>query len=161
MYVMGDRHMLSSVADRFKGYCRALLENGLQIRREYVYRSALFDEAFFKAPAAEKEYIQLLNAKTLYERYMNLFDKPDAICFVNDVSAGDFIQYTCSIGADIRKSAEIGGFDDLEKTAELGFCTVRQNFYSMGKRSLSALDRLIRGLPVPDKTAVKTDLILK
>lgn len=137
-----DEHFHSTGRERFRGYCQAHFDNKIPLRSEYIFRSKLFDNEFYYMPASQRAVVHERLARIVYEQYERLADKPEVICFTNDVSAYDFIQYMKKHHPDVLKQIIVTGFDDLEMSARENFSTVRQNFYKIGKKALSIMNAL-------------------
>ncbi|GHV00232.1 LacI family transcriptional regulator [Clostridia bacterium] len=160
LFVMPVAGTMNSVHDRYRGYCRALLENGIPVRSEYVFRSSVFDESYLSLSVKEQNVVQAKSARKLYEYYLALDDKPDAICFINDVSAAYFVNFLQRYDRELLDRLVIIGFDGLSMSQKLHFSTVCQNFYAIGKYALLTMDGLFAGETPKSQTKIGTRTVL-
>lgn len=151
---------MSSVRDRYRGYCRALLENGIPVRLEYIFQPNCFGNNFLTLSVKEQNAVQIKNAHMLHEYCLSLPDPPEAVCFINDASAVWFINYLQRYDAGLLDKVTMIGFDGLTVGRKLNLSTVRQNFYAIGKNALLTLDKIFAGETPKSRTEIKTRMIL-
>lgn len=118
----------SSAADRFRGYCDALNENGLTYQQRYI-RNDVDEKVATHSLLAERP-------------------RPDAIVFLNDVSALAGMHVIKEAGLRIPEDIAVGGFDDIPEASscEPLLTTVSQPMERLGSE---AAQLLLKSLRVP------------
>ena len=159
-YAVVTPQLNTNCKERLKGYCAALVQNGIPLRNEYLFETDRIDRKFYYYSGEEQEQIKMQVAQKIYQEFRTMQAPPEVICFNNDVSAADFIRYCHSIGVDIQREIIITGFDNLQVSRDLHFTTVQQNFYRIGKKALEMLVRSMRGESV-DSIVLPTKLIMR
>ena len=110
---------------RFKGYCRALVEHGVALREEYLYRVK-----------RNQNFSQWFEA---------IDDKPTAIVCINDMEAKAAIKSLTSAGYSVPEDVSIVGFDDSRANRVLHLTTIRQNFGEIGRLAVEEMQSLWDG----------------
>ncbi len=109
---------------RFEGYQRALREEGIEVKKEWMFSSNVdFDEAGKKAI--------LIKQKT----------NCTAVFCTADIMAIGLIKQFTKMGIDVPKEMSIVGFDNLHiaNYCTPGLTTVGQNIYEKGKMAVEIL----------------------
>ncbi|MFD2332033.1 GntR family transcriptional regulator [Cohnella sp. GCM10020058] len=129
--------------ERYKGYCRALVEAGIPVRPEWIVSA---DWALGTEPEVlHKE------ADALLKRWLSGSGRPTALLAGNDLLAIHLIKSALRAGIAVPEALSVAGFDNLAMTEylEVPLTTVSQPFYEMGERAADSLIRLIRdGSPI-------------
>jgi len=132
----------SSGADRFNGFCDALNEAGLTYRRSYLRN--------------EEEPVQAVRS------LLRLDPRPDAIVFLNDVTALAGLREIREAGLRVPEDVAIAGFDDIPEAARCDppLTTVRQPMDRLGVEAARLLLKILRtpGLP-PQRIVLPVEVI--
>ena len=126
----GDPEDLNAGYPRLKGYMRALSENNIQIRTEFIrYGKYRFEDGV-------RNTLELLAQK----------DRPDAIFAASDTMAVGALHVLQAGGHKIPTDISIIGFDDIAiaRYASPALSTVRQPRYKMGSEGARKLSLLMR-----------------
>lgn len=109
----------ASSLDREKGYKRALQDNCIQFREEYVYKGG-YD---FSYGASGFEYL------------MKLPEPPDAVFCVSDIIAAGAVKKAFSQGYKVGEDISVCGFDNILLSGMYtpGITTVEQPCYEIGR----------------------------
>lgn len=112
----------TSVRNRYFGYCRALKEQGVAIRPEFVKNGDFFN--LIKEPA-------LRMLKELLEEGVTAF------CCINDYVAVFVLQCLKSLEVEVPETVSVVGFDNLEisAVAYVPLTTVRQDMEKIGEEA--------------------------
>ena len=134
----------TSSLDREKGYKRAVLDNGIPLREEYIYKGT-YD---FSHGAKGFEY------------FRGLTDPPDAFFCVSDILAAGVVKKAFADGFEVGKDISVCGFDNISLssmyTPEL--TTIEQPCYEIGR---TVVDELISNINNEEKTNKKIKLPYK
>lgn len=82
---------------RENGYIRALKDNGIEIRQEYIWHNTY-------------DYI---NGALAMEQFMSLHDRPTAVFAVSDLLAAAAIRKATDMGLCVGKDVSVMGFDNI------------------------------------------------
>lgn len=120
----GAKIALSST-DREKGYRRALEENGIKVREDYIYRCTY-------------EYTDGFGALTYF---MSLPEPPEAVFCISDLLAVGMIKQASKDKISVGDELQICGFDNISLSEMYipGITTVSQPGYEMGKTVIKRL----------------------
>ncbi len=123
-HLAGPQDLLIS-QNRKQGYLDALSDYGLKVNPNMVVHCKSFED---DAPRAFKKI--LMNDPL-----------PDAICFINDLSAIDCMKYLHRKGLSIPRDIKIVGFnnDPVSTVSDPSLTTVMQPSYEVGKLSAGLL----------------------
>ena len=143
--------------DRFRGYCRALIENGIPINADYLFPiSARCMYTMISSVSA----MDMTGAEEFFARYESLDRKPTAIVCINDLSAYAVITVARKRGLSVPEDLSVTGFDNLTVATKWDITTVAQNFTEIAKNALQVLIRRMEGSTVELPTVkIKTVLI--
>ena len=133
---------IESEAERFHGYCRALMEARIPVQDDLVidrfgehlvHRGGNPPEQFAVAPSATTERIM----DTLFD----LATPPTAIVSINDAAAAQFVKCALQRGIRVPQDLSVVGFDNLPFSAhiEVPLTTVEQPFREIGERAAAIL----------------------
>lgn len=113
---------------RLEGYKKALMDNGLPVREEYI---TVGD--FLRTPAREAS-----------KKLLSLKDRPSAIFAASDVMALEFIDEAKKEGLRIPDDLSVVGFDDnpVVGYSSVKLSTVSQPLVEMGRLGLEHLHQL-------------------
>lgn len=128
--------------ERFQGYCKALSDHGIPLKREYLFPSSAKNIYEMIGAAMCEDYAA---AKPLYEQYAKLVLKPTAIVCVNDLCAAAAISVLRSHGASVPDDVSVTGFDNLAVSVKNDITTVAQDFAEISKTALKTLIALMKG----------------
>lgn len=141
----------STVAERLRGYQRALEEAGLPFRPELVVPHT---ETVQGRPEVSRELLETL---------IGLPQPPTAVFAVNDYAALHFITALRAHGLRVPEDMAVAGFDGLERwwPGEPFLTTAMQPFDRMGEQALELLLRRITGDPPTIYQHIMLDAPLK
>jgi len=136
--------------DRYSGFLKAMHENGLEVRDEWIVQSGFQEtggyEAMSKLLSLPKEM------------------RPRAVAAVNDPAAFGAMQAIYDHNLRIPEDVAIVGFSD-DIRAKLMPCpltTIHQPAYEVGKKAAKKLIDLIEGRSTePEDIEIKTELIIR
>ncbi|MBO9561560.1 MAG: LacI family DNA-binding transcriptional regulator [Niastella sp.] len=122
---IGGPKDLSVSENRKKGYLDALAKHKIPVREELIAHCKSFEE----------------DAIGAIRKVMNAKPRPDAIFFINDLSAITAIEYIRRKGLRIPEDIKIVGFnnDKVSNVVEPALTTVMQPGYEVGKLALGVL----------------------
>ncbi len=123
---VGNIHSNRSILDRYLGYSKALLENGLDIKKEFIIADRDNNGAFYE---------------------FNLPNKlPTAFVCNSDKTAYYFIRYLNKIGINVPEDVSIVGFDnDIHaKICNPPITTVQIDINKMAKKCVSNIIKKIK-----------------
>ena len=111
--------------DREQGYKRALGENGIELREDYIYRGTYDFSHGIKA----------------FEHFMSLPEPPSAIFCISDILAASVVKKAISEGYSIGSDISVCGFDNilLSWMYTPGITTVEQPCYDIGRTVVTEL----------------------
>lgn len=131
IYITGDRDAEEGSVDYLgvSGYKQALLDSGLEYKKEYVFSG---------------DYDMEKSGNIILNNFEDL--KPSAIFCSGDVMAYGVINALKQLKIEIPKEVSVLGFDDLPISSVVGLTTIAQNTYSIGQNACLILDDMIRGV---------------
>lgn len=134
----------ASSFDRESGYRRALIDNGIPFRKDYIYKGT-YD---FIDGANGLEYLK------------GLPDPPSAIFCVSDILAAGAVKKALSDGLKIGDDISVCGFDNISLSSMYTpeITTVEQPCYEIGR---TVVDELIKNINNNEKTNKKIKLPYK
>ena len=137
-YVHGEICFVTN--ERISGYTKALTENGIEVRSEYLIPSA------FDNPT---------EAQAAFRTVMSLPDAPTCVLMSDDTSAITAIQTAESMNLSVPGDISIGGYDGVRLSLMFSpvLSTIKQDTFTMGK---TAADELIRLIETPSSVSGKT-----
>ena len=126
---------------RFEGYCKALTDNGIEYRDEYVYTGQFTLESGIMAVAQ-------MEADGI---------KPQAIVCANDPMAIGVLEYYKMNGKSVPEHVLLTGFDNGEtaRYSTPSISTIDKNPYEVGKRSIYELLETMNGKK-PELTQIES-----
>lgn len=153
---------LSSVRDRYLGYCKALRDNGYMIdsgitaininEKIKAVDRELYEDVKHLRPILDPD------KQTIFKEIINGFmDKNvTAIQCVNDFTAMYFMKVCLDMGISIPEDLSIAGFDNTELSShmEVPLTTVEQDFHSIGEKAAEILVRNIESASHGSETVV-------
>lgn len=159
---------ISSVLDRFKGYCEALVEAGVPLRARYIHDdfvepAGLTGVRRTDSRSDSHENRPLEHALRIVDDLFS-HDPPTALVVMNDVTAIYVLKAVLARGLRVPEDLTVTGFDNLPITEhlEVPLTTVEQPFYEIGRQ---AARMLIRRVASPDETpyaeVVPTQLVVR
>lgn len=127
-------HNISSVRDRFFGYCRALKDSSIPYNDDIV----IFDLEYKNDAFSHDTFILL--EELVVDKNVT------AIVAEHDILAINIYRALESMGINIPNDISIIGFDNIELIDALGLplTTVNQNFYEIGKKAGNMIINLIK-----------------
>lgn len=160
----------TSLMERYYGYCRALVENDLPIKKENVrvtgVEGLLRDGNMQEVHSTRKGDSSERNA---YFQYLEntikefLREKVTAIFAVNDNCAIDIMNICTKIGVKVPEDVSIIGFDDIDLAQHIAIplTTVRQDFAEMGRRAAEEMIEHIATGWIADNRIITIPVTLK
>jgi DNA-binding LacI/PurR family transcriptional regulator len=140
---------LNSVAERRRGYERALRDYGLPMREEWIDftddRPANYRDAGIR-------------------RVLEAEPRPTALFAVSDRTALRALREAFALGLRVPEDVALVGVDDIPaaSTAAVPLTTVRQPFQAMGERAIERLLARIGGAaPVPETMLLPAELVVR
>jgi DNA-binding LacI/PurR family transcriptional regulator len=132
---------VASIEERYRGYCRALMDAGVVPQAEWLFE----DHAYRIKDAGEQERYEINKAR--FGRIRSLPEPVTAVVAVNDETAILLIRAAEEAGVQVPEQLSVVGFDNL-KAGELlsvPLTTVQQDFEGMGTQSAKLLIADIEG----------------
>lgn len=159
--IMPDK--LEPDAERYRGFCRAMIENHLLIRPEYIELNFAGGQ---HQDVSLEEYSGLFSeaADSLIERLFDLPAPPTAICALNDHTAKYILNTALKKGIRVPEDLSITGFDDLPlcKTLPVPLTSVRQKFFQLAGEGVELLIKRVRNPRGPvEERLQECDLIIR
>lgn len=145
--LQGDSEIFP-VRERTKGYIRALEENNLPVREEYIMQC---DQR------SELAYHQM-------RFLMNRFEPPTAIFAANNMMTLGCLRYLTENNIQVGKDISLIGFDDIALLRSIGFdlSVVTRDEKKMGELAMNMLVNRMHGIPGASRCEmVPTHLILR
>lgn len=138
-----SNHFYPTENDRFEGYCRALIDNGIPVNNDFLFSTSATSifSLMSSVSTADMEV-----ADEFFESYSKLNPKPTALVCVNDLSAHAVIKAAKERGIRVPEDLSVTGFDNLTISAKREITTVAQNFAEIAKTALLTLIRKIDGV---------------
>ncbi|MFC3803247.1 substrate-binding domain-containing protein [Cohnella sp. GCM10012308] len=123
----------ASVMERYKGYCRALIDGGIPLNQSLV-SDDLID---FTILPLEQPDLVMDSANHILEQLMALEPRPTAIVSVNDMTAMYLIKAALQMGIAVPDELSVTGFDNLSFSEHLDvpLTTVEQSFFAIGEQA--------------------------
>ncbi|HUS90131.1 MAG TPA: LacI family DNA-binding transcriptional regulator [Desulfosporosinus sp.] len=145
-FITGSSH-INVYHDRFEGYKKALIENGMSFQSELVVKGDFFMEDGMKGA----------------RQLMVLSEKPDAILAIGDDVGIGAIKYLKSAGLRVPEDVAVIGFDNdpMGIAIDPEITTVKQPIEQMAKVSLQMLLEEINSKKVKFKEQVLPASIIK
>ena len=139
--------MAITETERFKGYCSGLIQNGLPLRREYLFESTDINRRETRLSQTRQLALRRTFAATCLDGCAAMAEPPTAICCMNDT--GMRLLYECATQRGIRvpRDLMLTGFDCLDENEirTRGLMGVRQNFYGLGKAAIELILTILDG----------------
>ncbi|THF72683.1 GntR family transcriptional regulator [Cohnella fermenti] len=152
-----------SVSERYKGYCKALIEAGIAPREEWLIES---DVRSFDVREQTPE-VQMELARDKLERALQARQRPTAIVSVNDKTAMYIIRSAQERGLSVPSDLSVTGFDNLTAFNVPGIpplTTIQQDFQRQGRQaSVMLIEMCDRPEPFEEvrKIVLATELIVR
>ena len=145
VYLAGPQD-LSTEKARFKGYKRALEEEGIECCNE------LFREGHYALEDAYGEVNELLRQKTKFS----------AIFAANDMMAFGAKQALKEHGLKVPEDISLVGYDDIRFSSIIALTTVAQPTYEMGRNAMVLLLDLIEGrVSTPQQIVLRPSMMIR
>ncbi len=142
-FIAGSVASIESEAERFRGYCQAMIDARVPLRDDLVIVSFEDMEPSEKQPEETEQtgYIHSKTADTILDTLFGLSRPPTAIVAMNDGNASELIRSALNRGLRIPEQLSVVGFDNLPFSAhcEVPLTTVEQPFRRIGERAASML----------------------
>lgn len=136
-------HFYPTENDRFEGYCRALIDNGIPIGNDFLFSASAISTYSLMSSVSTAD---MNVAEEFFDSYLKLNPKPTALVCVNDLSAHAVIAAAKERGVRVPEDLSVTGFDNLTVSAKREITTVAQNFAEIAKTALLTLIRKIDGV---------------
>ena len=133
-------------ADRFEGYCRALIENGIPVNPTFLF---IRGREFERHLVSEATMLDPALADRAVSDYLALARRPTAVACVNDSYAQAFLRSADRAGLRVPADVSVTGFDNLATAIKSDITTAAQDFGEMARNALLALLRQIKN---PEET---------
>lgn len=156
-----DEHMAVTERERFKGFCRGLIEAKLPIVKDYIFNTSDMHKREMISTPEQQQLISRKFVKREMTKYLSLEEKPTAICCLNDSTLDMVCQVSKQLGIHIPEELTVTGFDctDMEKTRRLGYLCARQDFYRLGSAAVTLMLQILNGEPYAAQVLVEGILI--
>lgn len=156
-FVADSAVSIESEAERFHGYCRALMEARIPVHDEFVLDR--FGEHFMDGrvdQAAPFTFAPSDTTERIMDALFGLASPPTAIVSINDGSAVQFIKSALKRGIRVPEDLSVVGFDNLPFSAhiEVPLTTVEQPFRLIGERAAAMLMRRIADPSAPYESEI-------
>jgi len=151
---------LESIMERYRGYCKALIDAGIPLRKEWVI-DTLTD--LTELPDNGPEHQEEVDNAVL-DRWMTPNDSPTAVVSLNDMTALFLLKAAIERGIKIPEELSITGFDNLSFSShlEVPLTTIEQSLFAMGEEAVTMLINDIRtGTNQVRKIVLDTRLIIR
>ena len=135
---VGTLMYTESITDRYFGYCKALMENGIKLRQDWVLKDREFDDG-----------VMGLNYKFKLPE-----DMPTAFVCNNDIAAYALIKQLEEAGYRVPEDISVVGYDDY-LNAEYGDSKITTYSVDVGTMTKVALACLIKRI---EKLAINTNV---
>ena len=142
-----SEQMAYTESERFRGFCRGIVQNGLPLKNEYIFNTYdLHKKEMTSSPAGQRQLFHKYVKNELL-RYLSLEEKPTAICCLNDTTLEMVGKVAKQLGISIPEELTLTGFDctDIEKARAEGLISVRQDFFRLGSAAVSLILRICNG----------------
>ncbi|MBW4079883.1 GntR family transcriptional regulator [Paenibacillus sp. S150] len=152
-----------SVSDRYRGYCNALISEGIVPLPEWLIE----DNARLEDINSEDVSLRLKINQQRLERVLALPDPPTAIVAVNDETAMKLIKAAQLRGIAIPDQLSITGFDNLSagELFDVPLTTIKQDFTGIGAQAARLVIELQEGTDnhkaVPERITLETELVVR
>ncbi len=153
--------MASTESERFKGYCRGLIDNKLPIIKDYIFNTSDMHKREISLTQEQQQVIFRKYVKREVNKYLALSDKPTAVCCLNDSTLDTFCRVAKQLGIRIPEDLTVTGFDcaDLEMAKNRGFISVQQDFLKLGSTAVKFMLNILNGTPCNSVELVEGILI--
>ncbi len=141
---VGNIHSNRSILDRYLGYSKALLENGIEINKDFIIDDRDVNGAFYEFKMPEK--------------------LPTAFVCNSDKTAYYFVRYLNKIGINVPEDISIVGFDnDIHaKICTPPITTVQIDINKMAKKCVSNIIKKIKNAGTKvDNSIVSGNIIIR
>lgn len=139
-------NMYQTESDRFRGFLAALIDNGISVNKDFLFRSnAISTYHIINSVGNEDKTI----GKDFIKQYMKLGEKPTAVMCVNDSCAATIVSSLSEIGLNVPNDLSVTGFDSLAFSNYYSLTSVSQNFAEIYKTALVTLINKIEGKSIP------------
>lgn len=128
---VGTLFATDSITDRYFGYCKALYENGIEVRKDYVLN--------------DREAMPGSSAKHFIEGFPH--DMPTAFACNCDVTALRVIDELNKIGYRVPEDVSVVGYDDyaFQNPGEVDLTTYAVDVKEMARKAIKLLLRKMNG----------------
>lgn len=128
---VGTLFATDSITDRYFGYCKALYENGIEVRKDYVLN--------------DREAMPGSSAKHFAEGFPH--DMPTAFACNCDVTALKVIDELNKIGYRVPEDVSVVGYDDyaFQNPGEVDLTTYAVDVKEMARKAIKILLRKMNG----------------
>jgi len=132
--------------DRTRGYERALVSAGIEVRPEYVREGTRLPHV----------------ARAIASELLSLPERPTAIFAASDTQALGALEAARALGIRVPDDLSVVGFDDIEVAAYVGLSTVRQPLLHSGRRGAELLLQALAGERVePLRELLPLELVVR
>ncbi len=130
----------SSVRDRFLGYCKALKDNEVEIKSEFILTDFLNGLPTSSTEEDKIEYMMRL-FKVLLEKGIT------AVLAENDYVALDIIRAVDLLKVELSNDISLIGFDNIPVLEQMSvpLTTIEQDFYEIGNKAARIIIDIIEG----------------
>jgi DNA-binding LacI/PurR family transcriptional regulator len=139
---IGDKlNQLESERERLRGYCRAHLDAGIEIREGYIFGMDVAEHDMYEARNPQVQNQGYRAVEAAIEQVLSLNPPPTCLVAVNDMTALYITGVLQKKGIHVPADVSLTGFDDLELVSHLPvpLTTVKQSFFEIGRLSAQLL----------------------
>ncbi len=148
---------------RFKGFCRALIEAGIELQNQYIFETHPFGLEYDELKRAGKtdETRENYCVARIVDRLQTMADPPSVLVCINDLSAVALQRTLIKRGLRIPEDISITGFDNHPVCNHLvtPLTSVSQNFYEIGKLSIQLLFDIKEGKEIQPFYCLPTQVV--
>jgi LacI family transcriptional regulator len=147
---------VSSIRDRYTGFCRALGEKGLRVEPDRI----ITIDSSEKTTTAKSDYFEKAHARVsgLLERGFPF----TAVFATDDAMAAGAMKAIEDRGLSVPKDISIMGYDDILIAQTAGMTTVSQPSYEMGRNAaILALDLIEGRVKPPKKIQLNASIVIR
>ena len=137
---VGSENRFLSTRERYRGYCQALSDAGIPVRREYIEAGSV-DYSFQSGKAACRALLSLR-------------DRPTAVFCISDVIAMGVIAQAQETGLNVPNDISVSGFDDVDYTTMFHpwLTTISIPCYEVGRKAMLLLQGHMQKKPDLEKS---------
>lgn len=134
--------------ENFKGFGRALKEQGLAVHNEWLFEGGNYEEG----------------GARLAEAFLSWTQRPTGLCIINDASASTFVSTLARHGLNVPDDVSVVGFDDAlaARYALVPLSSVSYPLQQMGAQIVEYVKSRLDGFDgAPRQTTTRAELVVR